>query len=476
MGATTTYLYGDSTPSPLEMDFIAFLRDVFDFGVEVLQCDTRIAEAMRRVEALSERTDKDIDAAEVFATEVSQSLESADLGDPDSIAARCAARIRQTIHDLVRTEAEAARAAVTEGSGRAAKTATTEREACFKALEGLLLRNPLPESAVSTRLRMEGGSRYDAQLTGFVPYGLEWTMSLAIPQAHALSSILRVERVAPRLEVEAPEEGGWIHKEVKIRRQRLDRLYVSELAVEPAQTTVKLRAMPDGTGAGFDFTYLSEGDRMRLNRVREYGAAPDDPYQVVGEDAGKLREFLNALVAMVKELAAHKKALVKASFEGAAVGQLDSPRVLIDRLIANIAPKVHEIARRSLSPGELVLKRLLDDSRREELFVSKAELVDKLSALPPDARKAFDPLGLANSRSSARVAAAEENRAPKEEAFMLSARRTPAPRPAAPVAAVEPSVIVQPDSFPPGGRAPSQPPDPAAPARAAARPSQPPHH
>jgi hypothetical protein len=469
MSTTTTYLFGDSTPSPLETDFIAFLRDVFDFGAQVLQCDGRISEAMGRVTTLSEETDREIEAAEAFAVDVSRALETADVGTHESIAARCAVRIRQGVEELVQSESEAARASVSTAKSRAAQTAAAERDACFKALERLLLHHTLPESLSKTRLRIEGGSRYEAHLSGLVPYGLEWTLSLAIPEGHALSSILRVERVVPRLEVEAPEEAGWIHKEVKIRPQRFDRLYVSEVALDSERTAIKLRAEPDGTGAGFDISLKHETGRMQLARVSDGGASPDAPYDVTGEDVAKLRSFHNALIAMVREIAGHKKSLVKSMLDETPMQQVDSPRELVDRLIANIAPTVHEIARRSLAPGELVLKRLLSDSRREEIFVSTAELQEKLRSLSATARKAFEPLGLSNHRPSARAPApATAERTPE------GAGRPPSARPSAQYSAPDSSVAPQPVVLmSPSGRTPSQPPE-ALPAQGSVRPSQPP--
>jgi hypothetical protein len=53
---------------------------------------------------------------------------------------------------------------------------------------------------------------------------------------------------------------------------------------------------------------------------------------------------------------------------------------------------VQEIAARSLAPGELVLRRLLGGDRREEIFVSKADLKQKLEPLDGTRRALFDPL------------------------------------------------------------------------------------
>jgi hypothetical protein len=97
---------------------------------------------------------------------------------------------------------------------------------------------------------------------------------------------------------------------------------------------------------------------------------------------------------MAVELAAHKKSLRKASLGGTALASLESPRALVDQILASIAPTIQEIAKRSLAPGELVIKRLVGDSRREEVFVSKKELRQKVEPLPPELRAAFDPLEL----------------------------------------------------------------------------------
>jgi hypothetical protein len=57
-----------------------------------------------------------------------------------------------------------------------------------------------------------------------------------------------------------------------------------------------------------------------------------------------------------------------------------------------MAPTVQEIASRSQSPGELVLRRLIGEARREEIFLSKQELKSKVEVLNERSRALFDPL------------------------------------------------------------------------------------
>ena len=166
------------------------------------------------------------------------------------------------------------------------------------------------------------------------------------------------------------------------------------LSVHPSETAIRLRSAQDGTGAGFDILLQSDPSRIQLVRIVEGGAAADAIHNVVGDDATKVEALRDSLVALAGELADHKKALRKASLGGTPLPDLASPRALVDQILASIAPTVREIAKRSLAPGELVIKRLLGDSRREEVFVSKKELRQKVEPLPPELRAAFDPLEL----------------------------------------------------------------------------------
>jgi hypothetical protein len=414
MAASQGFLYGDATPSPLKSDFIAFLRSAVDYAVEVLGADARTAAAARDVDRFAEQTEIEIATAEELATDVVRALDGPSLRAPPTLASRCAARLQRDARDLVRSETEEARGAVAGARARLAQTASKESEVCTKAFETLVLAHDLPDVLGVTVVTLVGGSRYEAFLECHTPYGLEWTTELDVPATHALARVLRIDRLVERLEVDAPEEGGWLHKEVRNRPQRLDRLYLVGMMVHPSETAIRLRSAQDGTGAGFDILLLQgEPSSVQLVRILESGATDDATHPVVGDDAVKLQALRDSLVAVVSELADHKKSLRKASLGGVPLANLASPRALVDQLLASIAPTVQQIAKRSLAPGELVIKRLVGDSRREEVFISKKELREKVETLPAELRGAFDPLELWDGL--AKVIVAPDSIAPRAE-------------------------------------------------------------
>jgi hypothetical protein len=75
-----------------------------------------------------------------------------------------------------------------------------------------------------------------------------------------------------------------------------------------------------------------------------------------------------------------------------------------------------------------VLKRLVSGGRREEIFATKAELLKRISHLPPELRTLFDPLALGATLGGApSVSASAPAPAGADPATLVMARRGSAP-------------------------------------------------
>jgi hypothetical protein len=387
------YLYGDSTPAPLKTDFIAYLRDMVDFAVQVLLWEGRAVEAARSAAMLQEATERGIVSVESMAADVAGVLDLSERAGLDPFVAHCATKIRSAAWDAVRGEAAAARATAEAEVSRAVEAVTKARTDCERALEALLLRQDVPDAVVVTKLGADSGIRYDARLMAQTPFGLSWEVALEIPAAHSLDRVVRVDRIVERLEIQVPEEAGWPHKPAKIRPLRIDRLYLTELVSAPAEAFMKLRATPEGGGAGCNLWIHRDSLAVRLERVNTSGLALDAPCDIDGADAEALHLLHETVSAWVGEIAHSRRAPVVAKINDTPVHEHEVCAV-VERLVASVAPRVDEIARRSLSPGELVLRRRLGDNHREEIFLSKAELLKAIEPLSPALRGAFAPLNL----------------------------------------------------------------------------------
>jgi hypothetical protein len=232
-----------------------------------------------------------------------------------------------------------------------------------------------------------------ARVRGKADIGVEWLQSLDIPATHLFAHLVRVERLSPNLEVRVPEKGGWMRKGMRMRAHRITSKYVTEVIRAAHQTTVKLRENPADDESGYNILVTMMEPRVRLVRVQK-GGEHSPPFEPLDEDVPKFLELASQLVDAAEELTESRGPLREARFEGKPIGEHDNPASLVKRLISKIAPVVQEIARHSLSPDELVLKRVLADDRREEIFAAKADLLAKLDPVPLGLRGVFAPLGL----------------------------------------------------------------------------------
>ena len=119
------------------------------------------------------------------------------------------------------------------------------------------------------------------------------------------------------------------------------------------------------------------------------------PTKPDSDDSAALHELHARLRAVGTDLLANKASVVGASLDDVPLAELPTPRAMVERMIMNIAPIVRQVVSRSSAPGELVLKRQVGEHQRDELFVSKASLREKVETLSPELQQVFAPLELA---------------------------------------------------------------------------------
>jgi len=387
-----SYLYGDSTPSPLKSNFIQFLGEALDFSVHILQSATHIQLLGKRMVAAKEDADAEVTRLEALRVSVAAALERTPKGAPESPTSACAKGMLASASELVARSA--AQVAATLAANIAAMKAqdAQERQACERALEELVRLHDPPGTIATVHLVQEG-AHYAATRRTQTSFGLACVMELEIAAPHPFGQVARVDKFVPHLEIQAPEAGGWLRKEIKDRPQRLEKYYLSEMSFAPGAATLRLRASADGGAHGFDVEIGDKAPRVRMVRIGDPEEGPG-AFEISETDAAKMLELHEKLQAAAIEAGQNRTRLVEAKLDQHTFLQLPDPALLVDRLVGAMAPVVQEIAQHSLAPGELILKRMVGDHRREEIFVSKASLDEKLSALPEAQRSKFRALGL----------------------------------------------------------------------------------
>jgi hypothetical protein len=424
-----SYLYGDSSPSPLTSNFLELLRDTLDFAVYVLQADDHIEKLHERTHAAEEAAREETGRLAAFGRVVAEAIEGAPHGAADSETSRCAGRLATACVDAVRGSTAAVDEALSAHKAQAQAEEGAQRDGCFKALEVLLSRHVPPESTLATRLERHGV--YVARRIATANFGVSWRINLVVPPDHLFASPQPMEIVAAEVEIEAPEETGWINKEVKMRPQRLGRMVLVE-AVDDGQTVGLRLQFEAGKDEGLDFAVdPAAGVVVAARRTGREGDAAAGSFGPRAEDVPKLV----ALAATIREKLAVLTGTVMAecTVDGGEFKLVPRFGAVVERMMSKMAPIVHEISKRSLTPAELILRRTLSSERREEIFVAKSTLRDKYAPLPRELRSFFDPLGfdtIPPPAAPAVVDASDEDW-PEVRAEIAQSEPPPPPLPAA---------------------------------------------
>ncbi|MEZ4443070.1 MAG: hypothetical protein R3B72_28500 [Polyangiaceae bacterium] len=385
------YLYGDAVESSLDTNYLEFLRAVVDFSVGVL-------ESSDRVQQLEEEVHRKKRAA---ATEreqlqaVTRQIEGAIQVCLDRAQAPVTNQCVHAIRGLSRGELDRAKKEIENGLAREISRIDEEivrqRSDNHERLETLLLEHDLPSSRQWIDYRVTPEGTASAELVGYAAAKVSWNLELDIPSDHPLHSPLRVDRLFPQLAIEIPEMAGWVRKRIKLKTHKLTKEYVVGLAQQDDRAVLSLRSNLQDRDAGYDITYVA-GIPHQVARL--YKGTLSDPTAPEPADAPKLRALLDEVQKALGELRQNRRSLRAAKLDDKPISRHKQPSVLVERLITEIAPVVAEISQHSLSPTELVLKRVLADDQRVEIFLPKSELWAKVEALSADARRVFGPLEL----------------------------------------------------------------------------------
>ncbi len=427
----TNYLFGDSTPSTLRTNFLEFVRDALDFSVFVVQADARIQDVEQRIANLRKEADAEMDRLDVFVSAVTRAINETPKGGANSPTSRCAEHLTTLASEALRTSLNGVRQKLAGEIAEAEAEIAMERAASLKALGGLLAPHDPPDATTSTEVVLGDGGVYQPANSGSSPLGLAWRFELAVGEAPTWSSILRVERFAPLLEIKTPQLSGWISKEVKIKPQKIDKHVVTELSDDGTVVRFNLRLEPT-LDSGFDVEVDMESGDVSLSRVDNKPDAKAGAFDVDEGDAPKLLELAQKLRASLGEL--KREHLLEATLDGADFAAAPRFVPFVESLVGMMAPIVREIAERSLTPNELVIRRLLGNDRREEIFVTKAALREKYAPLSSAQRAIFAPLGLDAPAPATRRVSIPADPAPVQRAELRPSAPPPAPSKAPPAA------------------------------------------
>jgi hypothetical protein len=230
------------------------------------------------------------------------------------------------------------------------------------------------------------------QAIAWTPQKLELVMDVELPANHPLAHPVRVGELVSGLVLALPVDKSWLRRGP--RKELLDRWHATEVELDGDRGRIVLRKSDHKPSPGLEIDVRREGGRPSVRHLAEQGVTASPLIPLEGESAEAARALLSALTAPLRELAQKRTRITRATLDGRPIGSEKRPAALAVELINSIAPFVREMSLRSQPAGELVLKRDIGNGRREETYVSRAELLKLMEPLSPASRAHFDRLGL----------------------------------------------------------------------------------
>ncbi len=386
-----SHLYGDSTSFPYDVDYIELSRHAVDCAVQLFSAQHAISAALDRAQAVSHAQSTEATRLAAMTTTVADALAVFSTGD----AERVATRIMECVQSAANEELVAIERQGVEEVAHTRNIIGRSGESAHRALEAFLMRQDLPGTELSLSWSSLGEQGYTGHIAVRAPFGINAVFSLGIPPEHPWARPRRLAELAPGLEVHFPQQSGWLSKRVEMAPVKLDRLFLSAVQLDAVTAEFRLRKGA-GSGAGYRVLVDLHGDHQVVLQPLGEDGLPDaePPLALDGEDSAQMFRLCSRVVDSIQDLSGLRRGMESVDLDGQPLNELEWPATVAERIILQLAPVITEISRRSGAPGELVLRRDVGGGRREEMYVTKAELFEKLLVLPPMRRAAFDVLGL----------------------------------------------------------------------------------
>jgi hypothetical protein len=386
------FRFGDGTPFPLRENFIETLVAAVDCCVAIYQAEARVDEHHARQREAQRQAAEELRQLEALHGIIEKAVAPliAGKGKGGGASAQAAARIVEATSTIIRNSRT--------GVAKRRDTATHEvlspsaLEGVPAALGQFFCHHQLPRTEWSAHWRVSAEGEATTELIARATRELE-LLFRGTPAADSFWA-----RPVPMAElfggpVTATVEAG----KGRPRQIRLDPTTLTEVQVGPGREGMLLRDSPRRGSAGYHILMPRAGEAAPLVVVLDKNdQSRGQPFYLDAVSAAAVLGVWRGLEREVPSLVASRQELAAARLAGRDVSEIEHPGQLAEAILMPLAPLVREMRMRSRVPGELILKRDLGADRREEMFVPRQVLWNKLARLSPRHRQLFEAIGLSN--------------------------------------------------------------------------------
>ena len=387
------YLYGDSSPFPLQFNFLATLGTFVASAAKTVQLQLEIKHSQDKTVHAGVSRERSLETLERFHRGIQSSLQGSAAGNTEPLiaeySANLAAHATRVVDDMRRSMGS-----ITEREESTTRSGTEQRRGEIRAaLEKFLLagRIPILESEVSMKLE-NGRNELSCVLTN--PDGIVTGFGLSTKDAPAWNAPRKVSEFAHDLDFQIGTRKSWIMRTPQPDVVHIDDFVIGGFELSADQAVIALRRKPE-----MKDSLIFHIQRTTTGLVASVERGGDDsgdaaPTSIEPDERSKLESLWMLIRTGVNDVLPSKDRLISVTIDGEDALERDRPLPFVQRLVKMFAPAVAEISKRSPNVSELSLKSESAGGKREEIYLKKLDLAKHIEGLTPDGRAVFAPLGL----------------------------------------------------------------------------------
>jgi hypothetical protein len=392
------YRFGDGTPFPLRENFIDTIVAAVDCCVSLHHMEMEVESRhlrMREARKLASDELKRLDALKaLIETAVTPLIARKERALRTSETA--AAKIYENAQSIIRQSRESVvqrRDTVIQDGAH-----PEPNDAILDVLGAFFRGHSLPRTEWRLRWQAGGGEAGPiTELWAQAARDLDLTFACEIPADSPWAAAQTTADLVPGLSLATSIDTGT----GRPRAIKLEAMQVVEVHVAPGRDAFVLRENTRRAALGLHVVMPRGADTAPLVVALDRRDQPSgQPFYLDEAGSAALHAIWAALDARLADLLAVRTGLSAARLGGRDATIVDHPSQIAEAILLSLAPLIREMRMRSRVPGELILKRDLGGDRREEMFVPRQVLWQKLDTLPSHHRQVFEAVGLGNEATS----------------------------------------------------------------------------
>lgn len=394
MRIVSTYLYGDSHPFEGGYDFLAELKAFVQAAGEAMILAHQADELEQNLGDRAQEHLHAIEAVQTFFDNVHQLISdrAARSAAPGLVGPYANELLAQV--EAMGLRAKQSRAHDLDSDSMSVTSSIRDKRTELRnVLARYLLTDPLPALAWAMSLNL-GHTSPQGQIALSHPDGLTTGFTIDVATSE-WGRPRKIGEIDAGLTLQVGFKKAFLRSSLHPDVHTLDDFYVGEVELGPTSMELHLRRKPDAPRDAYVIELEEDeegGASARVISRNEKGSGESDPYRSQGEDVARIRSLATVLRHSCAPLTRNKRRLLYARLEGHDIFERGLVKQLFERIVTRMAPTAGLVSAHSPNPSELSLKVQRDGGRREEIYLSKQELVDMVAPLPPEAQQLFVPL------------------------------------------------------------------------------------